>query len=222
MHRNVRVYEMAAPASTSAERWLDLSEAAVYLGVHFTTLRRWTDAGEVSCIRTPGGRRRFALSDLQQFLERLRQAGRYSPVAALETRALELARQELQESYLAQPDRLPQFDEEVRARFRDSGQRLLGLLIQFASRSDAGEAFLDEGMRLAAGYGALCRQAGMSVSDTVRAFLFYGHSMLRTVQQAGALNGPHDEEGLRLYQRMSAFLDTILLATVESYCRPQP
>jgi excisionase family DNA binding protein len=209
---------MASAETRPVERWLDLSEAAVYLGVHFTTLRRWSDAGEVACIRTPGGRRRYALSDLQRFLERLRQAGRYSPVEALEARTLALARQELRAHYAALPTSLPEFDEEARARFRDSGQKLLGLLIQFGSRSDAGEAFLDEGRRLAAGYGALCRQAGMSVSDTVRAFLFFGHSMLHTVQEAGALSGPYDEEGLRLYQRMSAFLDTILLATVESYC----
>ena len=37
-------------------QWLDLSAAADYLGVHFTTLRRWTDDGKVPCIRTPGGR----------------------------------------------------------------------------------------------------------------------------------------------------------------------
>ncbi len=79
---------MAALEIRPAERWLDLSEAAVYLGVHFTTLRRWSDAGDVACIRTPGGRRRYALSDLQRFLEGLRRAGRYSPVAALEARAL--------------------------------------------------------------------------------------------------------------------------------------
>ena len=29
-------------------KWMRLSEAADYIGVHFTTLRRWTDAGEIS------------------------------------------------------------------------------------------------------------------------------------------------------------------------------
>ena len=36
------------------------SQAAAYLGVSLATIRRWTDAGHVSCYRTPGGQRRFS------------------------------------------------------------------------------------------------------------------------------------------------------------------
>ncbi len=213
---------MGPSERSTGERWLDLSEAAEYLGVHFTTLRRWADAGEVPCIRTPGGRRRFSPADLEGFIQGLRQPGRALAVVPLETRALDMARQELRARYATHADSLPRFGEEARARFKDSGQKLLGLLIQYGSRADTGDAFLEEAKRLASGYGALCCQAGMSVSDTVRTFLFFGHSMLNTVQQAGSVNGPHDEEGLRLYQRMNAFLDAVLLATVESYCHTQP
>jgi excisionase family DNA binding protein len=210
----------AAPAT--GDRWLDLSEAAEYVGVHFTTLRRWADAGDVPCIRTPGGRRRFQAGDLDRFMEGLRQTARSLAMMPLESRALDIARQELKASYEQQGQVLAHFGEEQRARFKGSGQKLLGLLIQYSSRSDNGEAFLEEAKRLAADYGALCCQAGLSVTDTVKTFLFFGHSMLNTVQQAGALNGPHDEEGYRLYQRMNVFLEAVLLATVESYCRTPP
>jgi excisionase family DNA binding protein len=213
---------MGSSDSSTGERWLDLSEAAKYLGVHFTTLRRWADAGEVPCIRTPGGRRRFSAADLETFVQGLRQPARSLVTVPLETRALNMAREELRTRYAAQAESLPRFGEEARARFKDSGQKLLGLLIQYGSRADTADAFLEEAKRLASGYGALCCQAGMSVSDTVRTFLFFGNSMLATVQQAGAVNGSHDEEGLRLYQRMNAFLDAVLLATVESYCHTQP
>ncbi len=213
---------MSSPERATRERWLDLSEAAEYLGIHFTTLRRWADAGEVPCIRTPGGRRRFSVSDLEGFMQAMRQPSRALAVVPLETRALDMAREELRARYATQSESLPRFGEEARARFKDSGQKLLGLLIQYGSRADTGDAFLEEAKRLASGYGAMCCQAGLSVSDTVRTFLFFGHSMLNTVQQAGAVNGPHDEEGLRLYQRMNAFLDAVLLATLESYCYTQP
>jgi excisionase family DNA binding protein len=53
--------------------WLDLSEAAGFLGVHFTTLLQWVDAGKVPCIPTPGGRRRFRESELAAFLAGVRQ-----------------------------------------------------------------------------------------------------------------------------------------------------
>ena len=70
-------------------------------------------------------------------------------------------------------------------------------MIQYGSRADTGEAFLEEAKRLASGYGAMCCQAGLSVSETVKTFLFFGHSMINTVQQAGhleaevALNASH-------------------------------
>jgi excisionase family DNA binding protein len=44
------------------------SQAAVYLGVSLATIRRWTDAGHVSCYRTPGGQRRFSREQLDGFI----------------------------------------------------------------------------------------------------------------------------------------------------------
>jgi len=44
------------------------SEAAQYLGVSLATIRRWTDAGHISCYRTPGGQRRFSRSQLDDFI----------------------------------------------------------------------------------------------------------------------------------------------------------
>jgi hypothetical protein len=167
------------------------------------------------------------VSELQRFLDGLRQNQPLVPssstaIAPLDTRTLDAARRQLQAGAGSDTQWQRQFGEEQRLRFRYTGQQLLGLLIQFGSRADAGEAFLEEGRRLAAEYGQTCCDAGMSITETVRTFLFFGHSMLGAVQQAGSVNGTHDAEGLRLYQRMSDFLDAILLATVESYCRPAP
>jgi excisionase family DNA binding protein len=44
------------------------SQAAVYLGVSLATIRRWTDAGHISCYRTPGGQRRFSREQLDGFI----------------------------------------------------------------------------------------------------------------------------------------------------------
>ena len=43
------------------------SQAARYLGVSLATIRRWTDAGHISCYRTPGGQRRFSKDQLDGF-----------------------------------------------------------------------------------------------------------------------------------------------------------
>jgi excisionase family DNA binding protein len=51
------------------------SQAARYLGVSLATVRRWTDAGYVSCYRTPGGQRRFARTQLDDFITSLHREG---------------------------------------------------------------------------------------------------------------------------------------------------
>jgi excisionase family DNA binding protein len=48
------------------------SQAAEYLGVSLATIRRWTDAGHISCYRTPGGQRRFSRAQLDEFISSMR------------------------------------------------------------------------------------------------------------------------------------------------------
>ena len=50
------------------------SQAAVYLGVSLATIRRWTDAGHLSCYRTPGGQRRFSREQLDGFISSMQQS----------------------------------------------------------------------------------------------------------------------------------------------------
>jgi len=51
------------------------SQAAGYLGVSLATVRRWTDAGHVSCYRTPGGQRRFTRDQLDGFITSMHRDG---------------------------------------------------------------------------------------------------------------------------------------------------
>jgi excisionase family DNA binding protein len=51
------------------------SQAARYLGVSLATVRRWTDAGHISCYRTPGGQRRFSRDQLDDFIGSLHRDG---------------------------------------------------------------------------------------------------------------------------------------------------
>jgi excisionase family DNA binding protein len=48
------------------------SQAARYVGVSLATIRRWADAGHLSCYRTPGGQRRFSREQLDDFIASLR------------------------------------------------------------------------------------------------------------------------------------------------------
>jgi excisionase family DNA binding protein len=50
--------------------WLTLGQAAKYLGVAQSTIRKWSDLGRVPAFYTPGGHRRYKRADLDAFLER--------------------------------------------------------------------------------------------------------------------------------------------------------
>ena len=57
------------PAAAQPE-WLTLGQAAKYLGVAQSTMRKWSDLGRVAAFYTPGGHRRYRRTDLDRFLDR--------------------------------------------------------------------------------------------------------------------------------------------------------
>jgi excisionase family DNA binding protein len=59
------------PAGGGLE-WLTLGQAAEYLGVAQSTIRKWSDSGRLPAFYTPGGHRRFRRSDLDAFLSNSR------------------------------------------------------------------------------------------------------------------------------------------------------
>ncbi len=194
------------------DRWLELGEAAQILGVHFTTLRRWANEGQVPCYRTPGGQRRFKESELQAFLDSLRSGDAVLPVLA----ALPPAYATPQVGVAGEPW-AGKFDAAQRTALRSEGRQMMAVLMQYATRGNGGEVFLEEGRRMAGDYGRLCRSAGLSLVETAQAFVRVRRSIMDSVYEAGSLAGSPDAETWRLYDRMNHFLDSMLLATLEAY-----
>jgi len=211
----------AASPSTNLAQWLDLAEAARFLGIHFTTLRRWADEGKIPCVRTPGGRRRFIRDDLQAFVDRNRKrAAAPAAVVIRDNCAGEQLHARLSRHPIQQEHWLGHLDEIQRMKFRYSGQMLLGLLMQYNSRGESGQVFLEEAERIARDYGVICRQSGMEITDTVKAFLFFRQSILDMIFGASTLGRPDDEAGRKIFERTNGFMDALLLATIESYTQP--
>ena len=59
----------SGPAHHEHQLVFTSSQAAGYLGVSLATIRRWADAGHLSCYRTPGGQRRFSRDQLESFVD---------------------------------------------------------------------------------------------------------------------------------------------------------
>src|SRR5438132_5832710 len=63
--------------------WLTLGQAAKYLGVAQSTIRKWSDQGLLPAFYTPGGHRRFRRRDLDIFLARSGPGGRPGPLVLI-------------------------------------------------------------------------------------------------------------------------------------------
>lgn len=202
----------------SSEKWLELAEAAQLLGVHQSTLRRWADAGKVPHIRTLSGRRRFSQAALEQALsEMAHDTASPEEETHLEIKTLDYTRQRASSLAFHSGTWMDQLNDEQKMLFKYSGQRLLGLLMQYLSHSRSGDTFLEEGKRVAKDYGQVCYKAGLSITQTAEAFLFFRRAILESVQDAAGLNDPRDQDSQSVFLRATDFFDRLLIATIESH-----
>lgn len=67
------------------DRFYSTAELARVCGVSISTIKRWTDAGLLRCVRTPGGHRKFRVQDVAEATRRL-------GLSAAETDAADAAR----------------------------------------------------------------------------------------------------------------------------------
>jgi len=202
------------------EQWLSVSEAAAYLNVHPATLRRWSDADEIPYLLTPGGHRRFALSDLQRFAEKHR--SNKSSLALPTTwakQALTRARQDLPSAESA--GWLAALDANMRERHRAIGRRLMGLTLQYVSAED-GAPLLDEAQAIGQDYGELSRSAGVSLHDALQAALFFRDKLLEATFELTETAPVPASDSARLIKRINALLNVVQLAVAEVYAGPAP
>ncbi len=204
---------------TASVDWLSIREASRLLGVHIGTLREWADAGTLPSYRTPGGHRRFSRVGLQRFLDQQTK----NPAAVDATpspteQALRRMREELHShphsNWLTAKSRPDEF---IRAQQREFGQALLSRVVSFVESPDQRDRLLDEGRSTAREYGRALMTNGVSAGSAARATIYFRQLILKTVLEVHLGSRTGDEQDAHLFQRVSAFLDEILLAIVEAY-----
>ncbi|HEX7592623.1 MAG TPA: helix-turn-helix domain-containing protein [Anaerolineae bacterium] len=201
---------------TTSGDWLSIHEASRLLGVHIGTVREWADAGTLPSYRTPGGHRRFLRTDLQKFIDQQRKssASEFSPTE----QALNRVRSELRAHPHGDWLQLKsQPTEQERAKQREFGQQLLACVVAFVEEPAGRDHLLDEGRRTARKYGHALVANGVSAGAAARATIHFRQLILKTVLEVNLGSRIGDEEDARLFQRVSAFLDEILLALVDVY-----
>ncbi|MGD9145541.1 MAG: helix-turn-helix domain-containing protein [Anaerolineae bacterium] len=204
--------------SLDRKDWFSLTEASEMLGVHPTTLRRWADAGSIPCLRTPGGHRRFRISDLAAWMQGKQSAALAPRSETLVQSAVGYTRQEMALQRVSGESWYTAFEHEAeRQQMRDTGRKLFGLAVQYMGRTRDHEPVLQEGRRIGEFFGQQCAQHGISLVDTVRAQFFFRESLLRAARPGQGTPGQYDDEDVRIHRQLRYFLDEVMYACLESY-----
>ena len=203
---------------TDDDDWLSLSGAATILGVHPSTLRAWSDRGDIPCHRTPGMHRRFRREDIEHWAESRREA-HTSPGQLIVENVLGRTRMQMAEGRLAETTWYGQFDEQRRRELRDTGRSQLSLLVRYLG--DEGDAALSETHALGQAYERLGREAGLSLAETVRVFLYFRDFLYDSVVEVYQASGQRAaREWASMHRRIAVFTNAVLLALIEAHEQP--
>lgn len=197
--------------------WLTLSEACTVLGIHPITLRTWVDRGLIQAFRTPGGHRRLRRSEVREFLAQQETTPSSRSLLPPPDQAVREIRREISSDPVQTSTWYAQLSESQRNEQRLIGQRLIGLLLQFVSRTDNANEFLQEGQELARLYGSGLKRAGLAASDVARGFLFFRRTIIQATYHPGSTYAQGDADGVRLLERINRFMDELLIATLDAY-----
>lgn len=206
--------------------WISLHDACELLGVATSTLRRWGDDGRVPMKRTLGGHRRFLRAAVLRLVERgapePASASHPVPPAPMAASPDHSSHQAVwgidARTLTQQPWHTHLAGRGAPDRMRGLGQRLLGLLIQYINRREEDRRFLDEARSVGLAYGSEAKHNGISMHETVEAFLFFRSAFSRLALPLPGIAQPTDlAEAAALHGRIDRFMDTILLGVIAGF-----
>lgn len=197
------------------EQWLTLTEAAKFLGVHANTLRRWANNGSVPYHTTPGGHRRFLMTELESVVKNTaliphrENTGRvWADYALVETR------ERLHES----PHRWDKFtDASDREEKRELGRRLLGLIMQHISNGNGDDTLLLEAASIGARYAQSCIRSGLTVTEGLEATMFFRDAMTEVALQMPEVAHVSADDQVRLLRKLNQVFNMVQKSVVEYY-----
>ena len=196
--------------------WLPLGQAAVFLGVHTTTLRRWADNGDIPFLLTPGGHRRFASADLEAFAAQHKQRRSLVPVEdAWAEKALSRTRRAL-----AAPSTetwLVQMAEDHRSRHRQLGRQLMGLTLQYISSGETNGSILKQAKEIGHEYGRISREINLPLTEALQAALYFRDELIEVALQLPESTRIRQADNLRLMRRINVLLNTVHLGIAEVF-----
>jgi excisionase family DNA binding protein len=200
--------------------WLPIGAAARLVGVGPDTLRRWADGGKVQSYQTAGGHRRFLRSSLEAMTSAPRRTryGTGQLTDASTTIIGDVHRRMQRTGYAGMPWQ-SRLTPEQRDDFRRWGQRTFNLVIEYvaAAKRSERELLLEEAERMGALYGREASAAGLSLAESIEAFLFYRSPVIESILAHLRRRVAEVAQVTAAVREANAAIDQVLTALVSSY-----
>jgi excisionase family DNA binding protein len=203
-----------------ATDWLSLGEVAEMLGVHPSTVRNWSNQGELPVKRTRGGHRRYHRIDVELWLKS-NTAREKAEIADIEQSALGRTRIQIGEGALEAEGWYQKLSDDAREHYRRAGRATLQALMAYLSAD--GATAQAEARALGYEYASQARRNALSSIEATRAFLFFRDMMMLSmisVYESASVSSP--QVWGNMMRKMTAFTDLVmltLLETLEAYER---
>lgn len=191
------------------------------LGVSPATVRRWSDAGRLTVYTTPGGHRRFSRTALHRLLPSDRSRRPSLASAGLTPGRLSRTYRRASHTVSADLPWLLTLTDEQRALFRQRGHFLAAGLLAYLDAPDPEIAAyqLNETLTSAAEQGRAAAALGLSLSQTVEAFLRFRAPFLHELAIAARRRGFDATQTTELLETAERGMDKLLVATMTGHGR---
>lgn len=207
---------MSAEPRTEQPVYLSLAEACRQLGVHASTLRRWAAHGELPVYFTPGGHRRFALSDIQALRERPPESST-ALACTWANRALDNTRHDLRNGD-QHPAWMTSLGDDERAAWRHVSMQLMGVVLRYINAApDEEEHLLAEARAIGSDYATYAKRAGLGLTTALESALFFRDLLVDAAMEMPETTSTPVAASARLLRRINRILNVVQLAVAAGY-----
>ena len=207
---------MPASQSSNHVSFISISQASRKLGVSEATLRQWTDEGKIRAFITPGGHRRYADSELRQFIgTRNRVQGIKDIVARIELAPAQEIH--IAQTHFASTPWYNGLDDDSRDRLRELGKRIHQLVIVFITRQNKRDETILRAREVGAEFGTCLVKMGLSLTDSIEAFLLHRSPLITAATDLMQKRQALDERAAGAIVLVTQITDEALLSLVKAY-----
>lgn len=166
---------------TPEAKLLNISAASRLLGVSEPALRQWTDERKIKAFVTPGGHRRYSMTELKNFM---RSNQKLFGIKDLTSQMEESAPEHryLDSSFLKTTSWY-KMNVEAQGQFAALGREILTLIIRSISEPKRHDEILKSIQENGAKFGEMTARLDMSLSDSIQAFVQHRELLLRVTTE---------------------------------------